>query len=141
MRVLIAIDADARNACVLEWARRFPTLFKDPPAITLLHVVPIPLEGVMGVQDQTYDLDLAHLRHSIHERLGDLTSACEVQVRSGHPGREICEQAKGYDLVVLGSAGRSQVSELLLGSTSAYVVHNASCAILLLRPEAHAPTG
>jgi nucleotide-binding universal stress UspA family protein len=136
MRVLIAVDADASNAEVLAWARRFPGYLREPPQLTLLHVVPIPLEGIAGVQDQTYDLDLEHLEASIHERLADLAGCCELRLRRGHPGREICAEAQGYEMVVIGCRGRSQVSELLLGSTSGYVVHNAPCAVLVLRSSA-----
>lgn len=136
MRVLIAIDADASQAGVLDWARRFPSYLREPPHLTLLHVVPIPLEGIAGVQDQTYDLDLEHLRASIRERLPDLAGCCELNVRCGTPGREICEEAQGYDMVVIGCRGRSPVSELLLGSTSAYVVHHAPCPVLVLRNSA-----
>lgn len=136
MRVLIAIDADASQTGVLDWARRFPSYMREPPHLTLLHVVPIPLEGITGVQDQTYDLDLDHLKAAIHERLQDLAGCCELRLRRGHPGREICAEAQGYDMVVIGCRGRSLVSELLLGSTSAYVVHNAPCAVLVLRSSA-----
>ena len=82
MRVLVAIDADASHEGVLDWARRFPTYLREPPHLTLLHVVPIPLEGIAGVQDQTYDLDLAHLKASIRERL--LTLPGSTTVRTGH---------------------------------------------------------
>lgn len=138
MRVLIAVDADVRER-VLDWARTFPDLFKEPPQLTLLHVVPIPLEGISGVQDQTYDLDLEHFRTAVRERYPDLAERVQWMVRAGKPGAEICEAAVGFDLLVLGANERSQVSQLLLGSTSAYVVHNAPCAVLLLRPGAQTP--
>ncbi len=56
---------------------------------------------------------------------------------AGSPGRSICELAKTWnaDAIVIGRRGRRGLSELLLGSVSNYVTHNATCNVLLIGPQ------
>ena len=53
---------------------------------------------------------------------------------NGDVGRIICEQAKSWaaDLVIVGSRGRKGLSEMLLGSVSNYVMHHATCSVLVV---------
>jgi len=52
-----------------------------------------------------------------------------------NPGRRIVGAAGGCgaDLVVVGARGLGGVGRLLLGSVSSYVVHHASCSVLVAR--------
>ena len=54
----------------------------------------------------------------------------------GMPGQKICDRAHSWeaDLVVVGSHGRTGLSELLLGSVSNYVMHRAPCSVVILHP-------
>ena len=53
----------------------------------------------------------------------------------GDPGEQIIEHAKSFeaDLVVMGAYGHSKVRELVVGSTTTYVINHATCPILLAR--------
>ncbi|MEO1126951.1 MAG: universal stress protein [Cyanobacteria bacterium J06639_16] len=50
------------------------------------------------------------------------------------PGRAICDLAKTWqaDLVMVGSHGRTGLSEMFLGSVSNYVMHHAPCSVLVV---------
>ena len=52
----------------------------------------------------------------------------------GRPGQALCEQAKAChaDLVAVGTHGRTGWSEMRLGSVSNYVMHHASCSVLII---------
>jgi nucleotide-binding universal stress UspA family protein len=52
-------------------------------------------------------------------------------------GRAICEAAgeHGADVIVVGSHGSSYAGEAMLGSVSQYVLHNATCPVLVSRAE------
>lgn len=58
----------------------------------------------------------------------------EVTQEVGNPGPAICKSAKAWnaDLIIVGSHGRTGLSEMLLGSVSNYVVHHASCSVLIV---------
>lgn len=57
----------------------------------------------------------------------------EVQV--GEPAEEIVDLARldGYDMIVMGSRGLSQMKEMLVGSVSHKVLHTAPCPVLVTR--------
>jgi len=52
----------------------------------------------------------------------------------GSPGPAICELARTWstDLILVGSHGRKGLSEMLLGSVSNYVVHHATCSVMVV---------
>ncbi len=53
----------------------------------------------------------------------------------GHPASVICETAEkgGFDLIVLGSRGLGKIKELLLGSVSNRVAHNARTSVYIVK--------
>ena len=51
----------------------------------------------------------------------------------GHPADEIVKISKDYDLIVMGSLGRTGVSHLLMGSVAEKVVRFAKCPVLVVR--------
>ena len=61
--------------------------------------------------------------------------SAEFSHQIGEPGRALCDVAQGWfaDLVVVGRRGRSGLAEVLLGSISNYVVHHASCSVLVVQ--------
>jgi len=59
-------------------------------------------------------------------------SALTAHVIEGEPSRAITEMAKrdGYDLIVMGTHGRSGLAHLALGSVAERVVRHAHCPVL-----------
>jgi nucleotide-binding universal stress UspA family protein len=53
----------------------------------------------------------------------------------GDPAKIIIKLANSndYDLIIMGSRGRSAFKELLLGSVSQKVVHHAKCPVMVVR--------
>lgn len=64
----------------------------------------------------------------------------EFRQVTGRAGHTLCQVAQqwGADLIVLGTRGRSGLAELMLGSVSNYVIHHASCSVLVVKPVAKA---
>lgn len=60
--------------------------------------------------------------------------AAEVTQKIGNAGPVICELGKAWkaDLIIVGSHGRKGLSEMLLGSVSNYVVHHATCSVMVV---------
>lgn len=58
----------------------------------------------------------------------------EFTQTAGDPGRVICEMAASWqaDIIVVGNRGRSGLGEFFLGSVSNYVMHHASCSVLVV---------
>ncbi|HXZ23822.1 MAG TPA: universal stress protein [Methanomassiliicoccales archaeon] len=57
----------------------------------------------------------------------------EIKVEEGSPARKIVDVSKDYDLIVMGTLGRTGISKLLLGSTAERVVRFAECPVLVVR--------
>ena len=59
----------------------------------------------------------------------------ETLLEQGDYAHEIIEVAKrnGCDVIIMGSRGMSPIKELLLGSVSLKVMHDASCPVMIVR--------
>ena len=53
----------------------------------------------------------------------------------GRPGKQIVELSQRWkaDLIVLGRTRRTSLSDTLFGTVSDYVIHHASCSLLLIQ--------
>jgi nucleotide-binding universal stress UspA family protein len=58
-----------------------------------------------------------------------------TQLKEGNTPSQIIETAAngGFDLIVVGHMGESEIKEFLLGSTSERVAHQARCAVLIVK--------
>ena len=58
-----------------------------------------------------------------------------TELKEGNTPSQIIETAAngGFDLIVVGHMGESEIKEFLLGSTSERVVHQARCAVLVVK--------
>ncbi|MGN6426323.1 universal stress protein [uncultured Leifsonia sp.] len=67
-----------------------------------------------------------------------------ARAESGHAGKVLVEASRDADLLVVGSRGLSELASPFLGSVSLYCTTQASCPVLVVRPEkkpgAHAET-
>jgi nucleotide-binding universal stress UspA family protein len=68
------------------------------------------------------------------KELGDAMGVdVEPKVISGHPVKTILEESAGYDLVVMGSLGRTGMAKILMGSVAEKVVKLAKCPVMVVR--------
>ena len=68
--------------------------------------------------------------------MGKAQAPVAKQSRVGRPGAEILkalDEGPPFDLVVMGSHGRTGVERLLLGSVAENVVRHARCPVLIAR--------
>jgi universal stress protein A len=85
----------------------------------------------------------------VRDRRNSVAQALVIQARragvaarfliwQGEPGESItaAAQAESCDLIVMGTHGRTGLRRSLAGSVSDYVVRNAPCPVLIVRPTA-----
>lgn len=72
---------------------------------------------------------------SFAEKAASAGIQAEYQQILGSPGQKICELAReqAVDLIIIGHRGRRGLSEFFLGSVSNYVMHHASCSVLMVQ--------
>lgn len=110
--------------------------------------VPIPVDLGMNVQlmDQAYQTQRLLLETEVKQSESLLKKYCDAAANQGlqvefdsqmdgDPGHCICEYSQnwGADLIILGRRGRTGLTEAFLGSVSNYVVHHASCSVLVIQ--------
>ena len=151
-RVLVALDGSEASFNALHAM----TSFLDPSTIdvTLMHVVELPWARLdLPPQWPEYEPDASEisdyqseLEHELR-RYADRTvsrarnylealniSATEI-VEEGDPALELVSHAEegGYDLIVSGATGSSDVKHALLGSVSSTLAWNAPCSVMVVR--------
>ncbi|MBD0336097.1 MAG: universal stress protein [Cyanobacteria bacterium Co-bin13] len=156
-KILVALDDSPLRAKVFEKALSLAAALDAQ--LMLLHVLSAYSSGSPGIPLRAYPayypiLDdtswqLYQERWHLFEMAGierlqrDLATATAAGVNAeftqsgGEPSLVICDLARSWeaDLIIVGSHGRSGLSELLMGSVSNYVMHHAPCSVLVVHSQ------
>jgi nucleotide-binding universal stress UspA family protein len=140
-KVLVPIDFSALSNRAIELAAELASRYGA--SLTVLHVFEpmvfvVPdgavLQSPEGLADQLRDTE-----QLVAKGLAAAQAAGAKDVRSlvrqGGPVEEKLAEAKdnGYDLVVMGTHGRSGLKHALLGSVAEQLIRRASCPVLTVR--------
>jgi len=143
-KILVGTDFSepARSAldAATDLARRFGA------ELTLVHVVPLSTYADFAGVEIRLGLDAVQLQAEVHrgaerslrrevDRLRALGLRCDAVVLDGPAAPGVCELAKarGAELIVVGSHGRTGISRVLIGSVAENVVRHASAPVLVFR--------
>jgi len=156
-KVLVALDRLQQAESVFQQALAIAR--QNRTRLMFFHCQPI--EERLDYFGEVYSEEFVQNSQALHERLASqraedqawLDEYCqraleqgvtaEWDLKVGGAGFTICEYARtwGANLIVIGRRGRSGLQELLLGSASNYVVHQARCSVLVVQSAgATAPT-
>ena len=109
-------------------------------SITLLHVIEpaVTFSGLSMAENRLHEVD----QRATHElatwaaMASKASVSVETELRIGSSGGEILDVLDGdptFDLVVMGSHGRTGVQRMLLGSVAEKVLRHAACPVLIVR--------
>lgn len=137
-RVLLAVEGPNDSARLQKWLRSHP--FRTPVHVTVLAVAPalhqmMEPHVVVGLQTLTED-NLRRAETLVKETAGALAGprmTIDTDVRTGDPVTTVCDVGNGYDLILVGSHGRTGLDRFLLGSVSHGIVHRAGVSVLVVR--------
>lgn len=148
-KVLVPVDFSPGTRHVLELASTFARSFgasielfhvwQPPPLVSApITVLSADADGrTMTLEDLGRNAATTQLKEMLAElkKLGPVEAHCAVGI--GNPAYEIIEAAAhgGYDLIVMGTHGRSGFAHALLGSVAEKVVRRARCPVLTVRTE------
>lgn len=139
---LVALDDNPADDHVLEMACGLGVVLGGAAELHVVHVVgalPAPTAIVPELVSPTDLLEGGRLLldRATTYAAGHFQGRIVGHLRAGEPWREILQVASNLraDLVVVGSAGRTGVARLALGSVAEWVVRHAGCPVLVVRPK------
>jgi len=138
-RVVVGVDGSEPSRRALRWADRQATLtrasldivtawtFPDHPApLDVVPKVPFPEDTLVQAQEALDRL----VEEILPQRAKDRVHA---RVIRGDAAAVLIEAARDADLLVVGSRGRNEFAELLLGSVSDHCARHAGCPVVIVR--------
>lgn len=138
-KILLPIEGREDAEAALQFLALQP--FRPPVEVEVFAVWPQPQLSWPTTVGQSDLLEIQAIEEarermkSITDRLIQMNVLCQANVGIGDPAFAILEQAKASqsDLIMMGTHGRGGLSRFLMGSVSHTVLHQASCAILIVR--------
>jgi nucleotide-binding universal stress UspA family protein len=158
-KILVGVDGSKNSEKALDYALEIADKFSA--SILILNVFQPPPESGYNVNvfsqfqtsgnfqdaisDQSNIFAFINDLRKVHEAV--LSKAAEraiklkpmleitTELKEGNTPSQIIATAanSGFDLIVLGHLGESEIKEFLLGSTSERVVHQARCTVLIVK--------
>jgi len=144
--ILVPVDFSASSKLALEYALTFAERYSS--RVNVLHAweVPAYLRPDLTVWHGDLSATLSdHMRHESEKAMNEFIESAKVAGRSdvtteiveGAAFQTILSALKtdAYDLVVMGTHGRTGVSHLLLGSVAEKVVRHSTQPVLTVRAQ------
>jgi len=119
-RPLLAYDGSPRASAAMHLAAETASALGLP--LTVLHVARDEANGARVLDEA---------RRYLHSY--DVPLTCETV--TGYPHQKIVDfiRERGHDLLFIGAYGHSRIIEMVLGSTTEYVLRNSPCPVFLTR--------
>ena len=111
-----------------------PVVMPEPTTLTPIGVPVMAPTDVSKIAEATRKAGAAILADG-EEKVKAEGIEVETLLKEGHSVQEIVKTAKegSFDLIVIGARGISKIREIILGSVSDGVVHNAPCPVLVVK--------
>lgn len=149
---VVAVDASPSSTHVLDVACALGVALPGAAELHLVHVIgdalgvgPMMTASPISPQD-LLDAGRLVLDRTTAHAAGQFNGKVVGHLASGDAWRQIVQMASslGADLIVVGTAGKTGIARLALGSVAEQVVRHAGCPVLVARPknyEAHVGEG
>ena len=139
-RIVVGIDGSEHSKQALEWALAEAKLRSAELRVIYAWMLPVYATGYGFAPGALIDpvamADSA--RSQLDKTLDDVAGytkdvTIERKAVEGMAAQVLVEEAKGADLLVVGSRGHGGFAGLLLGSVSQQCAHHASCPVVIIR--------
>jgi len=135
-KILVAVDGS--DSAKKAFEKSIYLAQKCNSSLDLVHVVQCELGGDSATTFEIIE-DLKDKSKKMLEayeiQAAKNNVSIQIAVMQGDPAQVIIElaKAKSYDLIIMGTRGRTPFQELLIGSVSQKVLHHASCPVMVVR--------
>jgi nucleotide-binding universal stress UspA family protein len=142
MKILLAVDGSKSSLDAVQCLIDHANWYREAPAVELATVhLPVPKVGGMGavvgkkhIEKYYQDEGEAQLA-AAKKKLDAAGIGYEARILIGPIAETIVKHAKdkSCDVIYLGTRGRTQLAEALLGSTATKVLHISPIPVLLVK--------
>jgi nucleotide-binding universal stress UspA family protein len=138
-KILVPTDFSEHSALALSYAVDLAKRYSA--TLTLLHVYPVvnyaAAEGFALYTPEQLAKLITPLTAQLHANEAEARKTGAEQINSmmeqGDAYQEILEQAPHFDLIVMGTHGRTGLKHALMGSVAEKVVRTSPCPVLTVR--------
>ncbi|MFS0783762.1 universal stress protein [Bacillus sp. 1P06AnD] len=135
-KILVPYDGSESSTRALEAAIELAKSVKSYSVFTVLYVVQeIPVvetTGLAGDVEGILEEEGEKAVRPVMELLKKEGITAQPIYVHGEPAEAICDQAKQYDLVIMGRRGLGPFKEIVLGSVSHKVIQNSECPVMVV---------
>lgn len=134
--ILVPVDFSSGSEFFVEYAMAMAGTFHA--TVTLLHVCgrADSMSGIVPGADKAADdkRDVALAQKALDGLRAETKKGVntDVLVVKGSPAREIISTARAFQMVIMGSHGRTGLRHVLMGSVAEAVVRGATCPVLTI---------
>jgi nucleotide-binding universal stress UspA family protein len=132
-RAVVGVDGSPHSAAALRWALAEAAVHAGEATAVLAWQPPfLTIPGAIAIEEleQTYK---DYLVKTVDEIAPSPPVPLVSLVAQGDPIESLIEAAKGADILVLGTRGRSRFAGLMLGSVSQACAAASPCPVVLVR--------
>ena len=144
--IVVGVDGSPSSGAALRWAASEAAL--RSARLIALHtwsyiplaavgdpgMIAMPSADLPGQLEAEQTAAQVELDSALAEAFPDGTPAgLEARLAEGDAGETLVAESADADLVVVGSRGRGGLAATLLGSVSGHVLHNAQCAVVVVK--------
>ena len=140
-QILCGTDFTERSYLALDYALRFAKLANG--RLLVAHFVHVPSGELYSHEEWPRTFDEARSRAKtllaeVHQTRLEGYPHAELVVEIGVPAEQLLRLAKerGVDVVVTATHGRSELADLIMGSTAEKLIRHAPCPVFVVRPGA-----
>jgi len=137
-RVLCGTDFTERSYTALDWALSFAKLANG--TLIVAHFVHVPSGDVYTHDAWPRTFEEARQRakqllEEVHKTRLEAYPKTELMVEIGVPAEHMIRLAKdrNVDVIVTATHGRSELAELIMGSTAEKLIRHAPCPVFVVR--------
>jgi Universal stress protein UspA and related nucleotide-binding proteins len=88
--------------------------------------------AVVNVYD-TLEKEGSQATRYVTDRGKEMNIPVEEKLVDGTPAKIILQESENYDIIVMGTLGRTGLSKLIMGSVAERVVQNAKCPVMVVK--------
>lgn len=140
MKILVAVDGSPISTKAVKFAISLARQLVEPPVLTLFYADPPLLNAVANKLGPTamktyHDDNVSYAVKSARTALKRARIVFDENFVVAQPAHAIVRAATkgGYDMIIMGSRGRSAISGLFLGSVTSKVIANCEIPVMIAR--------